>query len=206
MTKHKKIKENQTNEAAPIAANDYYYKIRKVEDAPMEFKNDERFEPLLEDPAHFGHVVPGCIREAMAIMRAEDNGLIKAKAVRPDIPEIDFYDGDGKPYDVKTPPSPPSTARYPFDYYTAGESILSQIRKDEKNLKTGKLEDVNVLLDTSYLKDKDRSDLFSYIKENASEQELKRITEVKIDFSKTNINSKKILPKSAILDKMQYSK
>ena len=159
-----------------------FYKIRTLNDVPNTYKTHPNFEKLIRDAAHGNNIVAGSLREAMATIEAERQGLIKPVASRTDNACIDFIDGDGRPYDVKTPPSPPPNKTFVFNEYAAGSSVLTQLDKSEPNAFTGKLEPVTVLLDTSYLTSKDREKLFNFINENASDEQKARIVEVKINF------------------------
>ena len=92
--------------------------------------------------------------------------------------EIEFYDGDGVPYDVKTPPSPSPGESWTFNARRVGDSILEQIQKTAPNKVTGKNEPVRVILDSSYMNETDHQALWDYLKANATEDELSRIIEL----------------------------
>ncbi len=117
----------------------------------------------------------------MAGLEAESQGLLKKPIERG--PEgIEFYDGDGIPYDVKAPPSPPANARWPFNTKDAGNSIIKELRKpDYPNKITGVLEKRKVILDSSYMNKADHKALLDYINKNTSKEELNRIVEITTD-------------------------
>ncbi len=119
------------------------------------------------------------VKEAMTGLEAEKQGIVKAPIERG--PKgIEFYDADGVPYDVKTPPSPPEGAKYKFKPKESGGSILKQIQKKHVNPQTGQEEFVRVLLDTSYMKPDDLASLRKWLSENANADELSRIDELNV--------------------------
>ncbi len=145
-------------------------KIRTLDDVPARYRNHPNFEELTNDPAHHGNKIGKILREAMTAVEAEISGTIKGPVTRSDSPYIDFYDGDGYPFDVKTPLSPKPGDKWEFDPVGNAETILNQLNKDHQNKKTGKTEPVAVLLDTTYMNPQDlknlRHELNKLTKEN----------------------------------------
>ncbi|MGD9638748.1 MAG: hypothetical protein AB7U85_06780 [Alphaproteobacteria bacterium] len=176
-----------------------FYKIRTLDDVPDVYKTHPNFDKLIKDPAHGNKMVPGALREAMAAIEAERQGLVKALVSRNSNGYIDFIDGDGRPYDVKTPPSPFPIGKFPFNEYAAGNAVLTELDTSEPNDITGKKEPVNVLLDVSYLTKDDYLKLKTFLDENTNSEQKKRIVEVKIDFD--NLEHNKV--NSVVLDKLK---
>ena len=77
--------------------------LRTLADVPARYRNYPGFERLAVDPAHEDRPIPKTIREAMSAVEAELSGAVKGPVTRSDAAYIDFYDGDGYPFDVKTP-------------------------------------------------------------------------------------------------------
>jgi outer membrane biosynthesis protein TonB len=147
-------------------------------DVPEHYRNDPRFKDLSTDPDQGGQIKPGGRREAMAGLEAEKQGLVKGPIERG--PKgIEFYDGEGHPWDVKTPPSPAPGDRFSFDPKQSGDSILGELRKsDFPNGQTGQPEPRGVILDSSYMNEGDHAALWDYLQKNATPEELARIQEV----------------------------
>lgn len=146
-------------------------------DVPLPYRDDPRFRSLALDPAVAGMITVQGRREAIAGLEAEQQGLIKAPIERGPA-RIEFYDGDGIPYDVKTPPSPLPNARWPFNARKAGRAIATQLRQRFPNKITGEAEFVRVILDSSYLNTSDHRALWHYLNAHATDEELSRIIEV----------------------------
>ena len=115
-----------------------YYSIKTVNDVPKHYQEHPLFFELIKDEAHKGKVNPNTLREAMSAIEAEKKKLVPAPIKRIKNPYIDFVDGKGNPFDIKAPPSPPKGAKYPFDYYASGNSIIDKLNKTEQNPLTGK--------------------------------------------------------------------
>jgi hypothetical protein len=163
-----------------LTPGEHYKKIATAEDAPRIYSDDPRFKELVKDPAHNGKVTSQSVKEAMTGLEAEKQGLVKGPIERGP-QRIDFYGADGVPYDVKTPPSPPPGAPWPFKPKKPGDAILDQIREEFPNKATGAPEHVKVLLDTSYMTPADRASLWRYLEKNASKDELARIQELQVE-------------------------
>lgn len=156
--------------------------IRTIEDVPARYRNYPGFDRLTVDAAHGASKTGKIIREAMAAAEADLSGAVKGPVTRPDSPYIDFYDGDGYPFDVKTPLSPVPGDKWEFNPYSNAETILSQLDKDHPNKFTGEKEPVAVLLDTTYMAPEDRDNLWRELRRQTKENRsiLKRIYEVNV--------------------------
>ena len=172
----------------PAELQDQQKKYQKLENVPARYREYPNFEDLIEDPAHRGHPCGKTIREAMAACEADLSGKIKGPVSRPNESYIDFFDGDGHPFDVKTPLSPSKGDKWEFDPYSNADTIIKQLGMDYKNKVTGEKEPVAVLLDTSYMKTQDRIDLWHQLMKKTKEDRsvLKRIFEVNIKPEETN--------------------
>lgn len=156
--------------------------IRTLDDVPARYRNYPNFDELTNDPAHHGNKIGKIIREAMAIAEADMSHKIKGPATRSDSPYIDFYDGDGYPFDVKTPLSPKPGDKWEFDPVGNAETILNQLDKDHPNKKTGQKELVAVLLDTTYMAPQDLINLQRELRKRTKEDRgiLKRVFEINV--------------------------
>ncbi len=156
--------------------------IRTLDDVPARYRNYPNFDELTNDPAHHGNKIGKIIREAMAIAEADMSHKIKGPATRSDSPYIDFYDGDGYPFDVKTPLSPKPGDKWEFDPVGNAETILNQLDKDHPNKKTGQKEPVAVLLDTTYMAPQDLINLQRELRKRTKEDRgiLKRVFEINV--------------------------
>jgi hypothetical protein len=146
---------------------------------PLIYRSDSRFESLASDPAHGNKISVGSRREAMAGLEAESLGLMKGKIERGPA-EIEFYDADGTPFDVKTPPSAIEGQRDFFNAEKTGRSLLKQVDKQYPNKFTEVPENVNVILDSTYLNQANHKSLWEYLNSNATQDQLNRIIEVKV--------------------------
>lgn len=156
--------------------------IRTLNDVPARYRNYPNFDELTNDPAHHGNKIGKIIREAMAIAEADMSHKIKGPATRSDSPYIDFYDGEGYPFDVKTPLSPKPGDKWEFDPAGNAETILNQLDKDHPNKQTGIKEPVAVLLDTTYMAPQDLVNLQRELRKRTKENRgiLKRVFEINV--------------------------
>ena len=165
----------------PGGQSEKYNTFKTNADVPSKYSKDQRFDDLASDPDHAGKISSKTRQEAMAGLEAESQGLIK-KPIERGPKGIEFYDGDGNPWDVKAPPSPPEGKNWRFDAEQAGDSIIDELRKpDFPNKTTGNLEKRKVILDSSYMNEADHKALRDYIKKEASKEELGRIVEITTD-------------------------
>jgi hypothetical protein len=146
---------------------------------PANYSNDPRFQSLASDPAHGNKVSAGSRREAMAGLQAESQGVM-AKPIKRGPAAIEFYDGDGHPWDVKTPPSPKSPGNpFTFDPEQVGESLQRQLDKSFPNDKApNNPEKVRVLLDSAYMTKADHDALWKWLNSHLTPDQLSRIHEI----------------------------
>ena len=115
----------------------------------------------------------------MTGLESEQKGLLQYPISRGPA-EIEFYDAQGHPYDVKTPRSPLPEDRWMFNPRKAARSILKQIEKEFPNKKTERLEPVRVLLDSTYLSTEDHQALWDHLAPQLDEKRNRRIIEVNV--------------------------
>ena len=167
---------------AAAGQQDRQAELRKIDSIPARYRNHPRFEEMTDDPAHHGDKPGKVLREAMSALEAEMSGKVKAPVSRGDTTYIDFYDGEGYPFDVKTPLSPTAGDKWEFNAYGVADTILNQLHKTHPNKFTKEKQPVAVLLDTTYMKPEDllalRHELRKRTKENRSI--LKRVFEVNV--------------------------
>jgi hypothetical protein len=158
-------------------------------DVPAHYRNDPRFKDLAGDPDHGGAVSSPTRAEAMAGLEAESKGLIPGPIKRG--PKgTEFYDSQGRPWDVKAPPSPKLEDKWPFDTKQIGGSIQKELSlkatpKDAPpgtfpHEKTGLPEARRVILDSSYMTKGDHKALWEWLNHNLTSKELSNIVEVKV--------------------------
>lgn len=183
-----------------------YPRLRSISVVPALLAENARFESLCIDPAHGKHVEPGGIREAIAILAAERQNLVPGPCTRPEAgnPYIDFYDGKGRPYDVKTPPSPRPTDRWPFNPAQAGAAILDDLESVNANKLTKRVQPVRILLDVTYLSRADHKALWQYLKDNGKPEALNRIVEVSAHRDLVHVRNRPAPPKK--IKKLRKSK
>jgi Domain of unknown function (DUF4157) len=141
------------------------------------YTRDPRFDSLAADPDHAGKGGANSLQEAMAGLEAEARGLLKGPIERG--PKgIEFYDVEGRPWDVKKPPSPPPGAKWSFDLERAVKAIQKQVRLKFPNNITGAPEPVRVLLDSSYMTPADHAVLWADLHSQLSAEELSLIVEL----------------------------
>lgn len=157
--------------------------LRTLADVPARYLNYPGFESLAVDPAHEDRPIPKTIREAMSAVEAVLSGALKGPVTRSDTAYIDFYDGDGYPFDVKTPLSPSGKDKWEFDSAGNAETILSQLDKTHKMKGSSQEAPVAVLLDTTYLSAEDHHALWHELRRKTKEDRgiLKRIYEVNVE-------------------------
>lgn len=158
---------------------DDYGKIKTKDDVPEHYRDDSRFDALSQDPDHKGKVTDKSVKEAMTELEAEQQGIMQSP-IEPGPKGIEFYDGSGSPYDVKTLPSPGTGARFKFKPEQSGQSILKQVRQKFPNKQSGDPEAVKVLLDSTYMTPEDHKSLWEYLNKHASPEELKLIEELTV--------------------------
>lgn len=132
-------------------------------DVPARYSQDTRFKDLSADPAT-GKVDSKTRQEAMAGLEAELQGLLQSPIRREPQGDFEFVDGDGIFWDVKT-----STGDF-FDAARDGASVQKQLRNDPN---------VRVILDVTYVDNKQLQSLRNWIQNNVPAQSQNRIVEVR---------------------------
>jgi hypothetical protein len=171
--------------SAPGGRADKYRAYSAKELVPDKYRNDPRFDDLSRDPAHQGvnEISAASRGEAMAGLEAESQGLIEGPIERGP-KEIEFYDKNGDPWDVKAPPSAKPGQRDFFDAEVSGNSIKKELTEKGNppgtfpNKYTGLPVKKRIILDSSYMNEKDYDALWKWLNENLSGDDLKRIVEI----------------------------
>ncbi len=166
--------------------------IRTIDDVPARYRNYPNFNDLTNDPAHHGNKIGKIIREAMAIAEADMSNSVKGPVSRSDSPYVDFFDGEGHPFDVKTPLSPKPGDQWEFNPVGNAETILDQLDKDHPNKLTGQKEPVAVLLDTTYMSQEDKDNLWRELRKRTKEDRsiLKRVFEVNVQLDNIPVQNR----------------
>ncbi|EQC47203.1 hypothetical protein [Bacteriovorax sp. Seq25_V] len=180
---HRKI--SSTYSTRPITdiscreALDQFFAPNVVEDNVIlwhEFKSNEAiinpkysmhedFENLAADPDHNFTQTHTSQLEAVSGIYARERGVITANIIRG--PEgTEFVDADGIFWDVKTPVSPQINDRWEFDIDNVGTSIKTKLESKDN---------INILVDLSYMRVDNRAHLRSWIEANISENFQNRI-------------------------------
>lgn len=157
---------------------------------PRRYADDPTFDALAHDPAHGARPRPvdqaKARREAMAGLEATHGGHLRAPLTRDPTGNVEFFDADGHPWDVKTPASPrpgerPGDARWTFEGASPWEAIIEELRKTPvANPVTGALEPRGVLLDVTYLRPEDHARLWRELHDALAPDELARIVELNV--------------------------
>ncbi len=152
-------------------------------DVPEKYSSDPRFDDFAADPAHAGAITTKTRIEAMTGLDAESRGLIKGPITRGPA-EIEFFDKDGTPWDVKAPPSSRSDIDFKFVLKDVINSITKELRKKGDpagtfpNSITGKPEPRRILLNTTYLNDSHYKSVKERLNQELTKDELSRIVEI----------------------------
>ena len=183
----------------PAEGQEIYSSIRKPEDAPKRYREHPLFDALVKDPAHNDKPNGKTVREAMSIIEAELSHAVVGPVSRPEEnnPYIDFYDGEGHPFDVKTPVSSSFVQnRGPFEPWKISHAVLDQLEKHNHNALTGEKELVCVLLDTSYLTKEDYAAMWRQLRMETKDNPglLERVYEVNVQLDeKTPLKQRRSL-------------
>ncbi|PWV51884.1 hypothetical protein [Chitinophaga sp. S165] len=170
----------------PGDRTDLYGSFNKADNSniPKRYLADEsRFNKLAEDPAQGGKITPKTRQEAMAGLEAEMQGVIKGEIKRGPA-DIEFFDGNGTPWDVKGPRSKGGRMNADMDQDQAFESIRAELqdKHDIMNPITNQLNKRHVILDCSYMHAADHAELWRRLKAGLSQSEIDRIVEVNVKF------------------------
>lgn len=147
----------------------HYEKIRNE----LELSHRDFF-PLVMDPAHRNQVDYNSIEEGKTGVLAIRNGVIKGPLTRGP-KEIEFYDSNGYPWDVKSPRSPLANENWQFNIGKIGESILSQVRTYHGHLSKNRSVEVGVLINHRNLVDEHLLELISWLTINVPKEKKKLI-------------------------------
>ena len=173
--------------AEPGGQPDKFKTFKENSEVPDRYKNDSRFNDLATDPDKGNKVIPASRVEAMAGLEAESQGLVPGPIKRGPS-ETEFYDAQGRPWDVKAPPSPKPGAPWKFDPEKSGDSIKRELSKKATpkgappgtfpNEVSGQPEARRVILDSTYMTEADHTALWGWLNDNLTADELDRIVEV----------------------------
>ncbi len=148
--------------------------INTSADVPVRYLNDSRFTELSFDPAK-GKTDGGSLKEAMACLELERQGLVKPKIHRDLSGAVEIFDGDGIGWDVKT------GAGSFFNANDLGSSIQKELNKPEiANSISGILQKRRVVLDCTYLDDIQLNEIRNWLLTNLNVDELSRIVEINV--------------------------
>ncbi len=134
---------------------------RRLSDFPAAVLANPRVQALAADPAHAGQMSPGSVREALAALAAEEQGLIDPPVRRYPGPEGDLMDGAGRPIDVKTPPSFPNGTSFHADPGTAALALEGKAGLMMRNGDTGVPEPCRILFDHSWSTEEDTAKIMA---------------------------------------------
>jgi len=160
---------NKVNKAGNKSGD--YNSFGENSDVPKKYSDDSRFNVsknssnLAFDPAT-GNLNSKTRQEAMAGLEAEAQDLVTSPIRRDPSGGAEFIDGNGIDWDVKAPPS--QGLKTLQQIAAAGDAI-----KDELTLTNHK-----VILDTTWMTDRNLLDLRAWLQKNVSSSDLKNIVEV----------------------------
>lgn len=148
---------------------------------PERYSCDDRFNFLERDADQRFHVTAASRREAMSILAAEQQGLLRGP-VRRGRPGIDFVDGDQYPIDVKTFPSKTSNPRYVFDAPRFARLLETQLALSFAIELGSPHYYMTILLDCSYMTPVDHAALWRELRAiGLSAEAQRRLIEVNIN-------------------------
>ncbi|MFG1501168.1 hypothetical protein ABMA70_13260 [Halobacteriovorax sp. XZX-3] len=134
------------------------------------YLSHEDFDSLASDPDHNFKQTQTSQLEAVSGLYAQERGIIAAGIERG--PEgTEFVDGNGIFWDVKTPISPLLTHSWRFNIENAGNSIKHKLEA---------VGNIHILVDLSYMRQRNVSDLKKWIKNNISQDLQHRIRYVTV--------------------------
>lgn len=132
----------------------------------------EYFFKLSQDSAHANIIDLRSIQEAESMIHAQTYELIPGP-LRRDQAEVDFIDGLGRPWDIKTPVTP----SYKDDWNFRPEQVFNSLRHQIDMEFAG--QKVRILLDFRNIKRKEKKSILNWIESNFSEEEKSRIIHIK---------------------------
>jgi len=151
-----------------------HFKYFQVESdiIPAIYREQERFKELSMDPAHGTQTSTKAQIEAFVGLEAERLSYVKAPILRGP-PEIEFFDGDGHPWDVK---SPATDENWKFEPAVVAASIAKKMRQVILNSKTGEVENIRILLNVNWISFADYQILWRYLYLELTPEELSKMT------------------------------
>lgn len=151
-----------------------------LENVPQRYKDLDNFHELIYDPDQ-GAINRTSIREALAAINLVENFKFTGPITRaPKHSRADFYDGHGKPFDIKLYSSKRTKFGMDFKPEILIKEMDSKLNARTANSYTGELEAIGIVVDTTYLSKKDLSNLMKAIFEHYEAKELELIQFVKL--------------------------
>ncbi|MEO1055227.1 MAG: hypothetical protein AAFX87_31660 [Bacteroidota bacterium] len=153
---------------------DKYGTYNSKADVPERYSSKQDFDDLSYDPAT-KQTSPKTRQEAMAGLEAESQGILDGPISRDPSGNMEFFDSNGSPWDVKGPGGGDF-----FNVNQVGPSIRKELRDKGPfpNNNTGVAEPRQVILDTTYIDDTELGNLRSWMQNNLTPEELGRVKEV----------------------------
>ncbi|MEC9281121.1 MAG: hypothetical protein VX642_00310 [Bdellovibrionota bacterium] len=147
---------------------------------PNRYKELENFHELIFDPDQ-GTINRTSIREALAAINLLENFLFKGPITRaPKQSRADFYDGYGHPFDIKLYSSKRTKQGIDFVPEILIKEMDAKLRARTRNLITGEMEAIGLVVDTTYLSKKDLKSLMDEIHKHYEAKDLELIQFVKL--------------------------
>lgn len=158
----------------------HHQRLQHYDDVNESYRDDPRFAELARDPGHNGAIRSHSLQDAMAIFAAERTGLLRPPVRRATHVDHAFVDALGRPYTVKTPKSPTAADNWKFDPKRAAKSILRQLSRTASHPVTDRYQQMNILLDTTYLSKRDYRALENAMANMMTSDQRDRVTHIAI--------------------------
>lgn len=155
-------------------------RLRHFDDVNESYRDDPRFTELARDPGHNGAIRSHSLQDAMAVFAAERAGLLRPPVRRATHIDNTFVDVLGRPVSVKTPKSPGHDETWAFDAKRATQSIIRQLNRAGQHPVTDRYQEVDVLLDTTYLSPTDHRALVNAMNNMLTREQRARVTQISI--------------------------
>jgi hypothetical protein len=153
---------------APARVESYHLYREKKAKISKEYAEHPDFKKLIKDPDHDLEITHTSLLEAVSGLEAVKQGKLRGPIIRGPAGS-EFVDGDKLLWDVKTPISPAKADKWSFNSEEVGHSLAEKIEGDGE---------MHILLDISYLTEKDLKSLNTWMKDNLSEDQLKKIVSI----------------------------